>query len=221
MSDDDDQKFENAVKSLPSGDKIFKEIEQALNNLKVNRLMVTLVGKQIQEHKKSDLGKYFVLTVFLLEKLKYVICNQYTLFKKAEAKCARATAKLTELQLRQTLFKGGNSTSPSDIIYKGKKAIRQRFFMTKEEKEELTQLEGKRADLRRAKNEEIDQAREAAFPKGYYSTSPVIKRFMRKVNHKAPFSKSKLNREAFRRKLRENDWDAVKHRFELTPSSLP
>ena len=48
MSDDDDQKFENAVKSLPSGDKIFKEIEQALNNLKVNRLMVTLVGKQIQ-----------------------------------------------------------------------------------------------------------------------------------------------------------------------------
>lgn len=133
----------------------------------------------------------------------------------------KATNKLKQLKERHKAFKGGKSTSPSNIIYKGKKAIRQRFFMTNEEKVAELGLEQQRAALRKAKEEEIKTARNIAFPNGYYSTSPVIKRFMRKINHKAPFSAGKLNREAFRRKLRENDWDAVNHRFELTPSGLP
>ena len=133
----------------------------------------------------------------------------------------KAKFKLANLQERQKVFKGGRSTSPSNIIYRGKKAIRQKFFMTEAEKKAQNDLEKRRAQLREAKENEIKEARQTAFPNGYYSTSPVIKRFMRKINHKQEISAGKNMRDEFRRKLRENDWVAVKHRFELTPTSSP
>ena len=221
MSDDDDKKFEDAVMSLPDGKTILRVIQ---NDIKL-----------IAESIRNKPGESIQLCLLLISHLKEVIYIQnnflsktveqkYTGIDKYKSDLAKANKdlknakiKLEQLKERQKVFKGGNSTSPSNIIYKGKKAIRKKFFMTDAEREAEQGLERQRAELRRAKEQEIEATRTEAFPDGYYSTSPVIKRFMRKINHKAPFSAGKLNREAFRRKLRENDWDAVKHRFELTP----
>ena len=218
MSDDDDQKFEDAVMGLPNGKTILGVIQQDI--------------KLIAESIRNKTGESIQLCLLLISHLKEVIYIQnnflsktieqkYTVIDKFKSDLRKAKTKLEQLKERHNAFKGGKSTSPSDIIYKGKKAIRKRFFMTKEEKEAQPSLERQRADLRRAKEQEIEAARDEAFPNGYYSTSPVIKRFMRKINQKKEFSAGKLNREAFRQKLRENDWSAVKHRFELTPSGLP
>lgn len=218
MSDDDDQKLEDAIMRLPNGTNILGVIQEDI--------------KLIAESIRNKTGKSIQLCLLLISHLKEVIEIQNnflsktieqknTAIHKFKSDLGKAKIKLEQLKERHNAFKGGKSTSPSNIIYKGKKALRKRFFMTKEEKEAEQGLEKQRVKLRSAKEAEIKTARDIAFPNGYYSTSPVIKRFMRKINHKAPFSAGKLNREAFRRKLRENDWSAVKRRFQLTPSGLP
>ena len=211
MSDDDEQQFTHAVTSLPNGQAIYGNIRNDVKRL------VQSINKETGESQKK-ICESTQLCILLSNRLRGVIHIQNNLVQKLKTDLEKATNKLEQLKERHKAFKGGKSTSPSNIIYKGKKAIRQRFFMTKEEKDAQTTLETQRAELRSAKEQEIKAARDAAFPNGYYSTSPVIKRFMRKINHKNEFSAGKKNREVFRRKLRENDWDAVKRRFELTPS---
>ena len=212
MSDDDEQQFTHAVTSLPNGQAIYENIRS------VEQRIAESIEKETGESKKKEICISTQLCILLSNRLRGVIHIQNNLVQKLKTDLEKAKAKLEHLKERQQLFKGGRSTSPSNIIYRGKKAIRQKFFMTQEQKDAQSTLETRRANLREAKENEIKEARQTAFPNGYYSTSPVIKRFMRKIKPNEQFSESKLKREAFRRKLRENDWDAVKRRFKLTPS---
>ena len=126
--------------------------------------------------------------------------NEYLLKKQKEGK-----TKLRRLKVHQEVFKEGRSTSPSDVIYRGKKFIRGKLM------KEQAQIEQRaREDARKLFAEQVP---DAFADKKYYSTSPAIRRFMRKVKDETDEEKqAKAVRDAYRneRKARHAK------RFELT-----
>lgn len=123
-----------------------------------------------------------------------------------KSKTEKAKIKLENLKLRQEVFKGGRSTSPSDIIYRGKKFIRGKLMKEQAETEQKAREDAREMFLLgiTVPPDEFTNGR-------YYSTSPAIRRFMRKI-------KDETSDEKRAKQIRDNFRKArYAKRYELTP----
>lgn len=137
------------------------------------------------------------------------------------------------------------SASMSKTLVHSNQGVKDKFmtrFMNDSEIQKQQTLKRKRVKLLEDKMKEIEEAKLFAFGgRPSYSTSPIIKRIQRdlhsrknnpagsgllnRIAQKLPmndytgWSAGKIRRDEYRRKLRENDWDAVKNRFVVDESS--
>ena len=121
----------------------------------------------------------------------------------------KAKIKLENLKLRQEVFNGGRSASPSDVIYRGKKFIRGKLMKKQAEIEQKARDDARDMFRRGIENPvtpgEFSNQR-------YYSTSPNFRRFMRKIKIETSDEKqAKAVRDEYRKKRRAK-------RYELTPT---
>ena len=124
-----------------------------------------------------------------------------------KSKTERAKIKLNNLKVRQEVFKGGRSTSPSDIIYRGKKFIRGKLMKEQAETEQKAREDARVMFLRGIQ----DNPPPEFSNQSYYSTSPAVRRFMRKIKDETDDEKqAKQARDEFRKARHAK-------RFELTP----
>ena len=126
--------------------------------------------------------------------------NEYLLKKQKEGK-----TKLRRLKVHQEVFKGGRSTSPSDLIYRGRKFIRGKLMKKQAEIEQKARENARELFAEQVPDDFADNK--------YYSTSPAVRRVMRKIQDETSDEKqAKQVRDAYRneRKARHAK------RFELT-----
>lgn len=147
------------------------------------------------------------------EKLEIQNEKQKSVIAKLTKQLTNATEKLKYQKEYKEAFGNRRSTSISGFFRNVKDKIMTRFMNDKEIQKHKS-LKRKRVQLLEAKMKEIEEAKQLAFEGNpYYSTSPIIKRVTRKLNQQV--SAGKVKRDAFRKKLRENDWKTVHDRFRV------